>query len=75
MTRWIHEDFELPIQRVRGLIDAELASLRRLEPAGPLWDAAAAAVTAIARGPSRVVRPQLVLLGYLGAGGDVAAPR
>ena len=74
MTRWIHEGFELPIRRVRGLIEADLAALRRLGPAGPLWDAAADAVAAIARGPSRAVRPQLVLLGYLGAGGDVGAP-
>ena len=71
---WIRAEFDAPIHRVQARIEADLAELERSGPPGVLWSTAMEAVRAIATGPRRMVRPQLVLLGHLGAGGDLSAP-
>ena len=69
---WIRAEFDDPVRRVQARIEAELAELERSGPPGVLWSTAMGAVRAIATGPRRMVRPQLVLLGHLGAGGDLS---
>lgn len=71
---WIRAEFDDPIRSVQARIEAELAELERSGPPGVLWSTAMGAVRAIATGPRRMVRPQLVLLGHLGAGGDLSEP-
>ena len=70
---WIRPEFDAPIAAVQARIEADLAELLRAGPPGELWATAIGAVRAIATGPRRMVRPQLVLLGHLGAGGDLSA--
>ena len=69
---WIRSEFDTPIEGVQARIEADLAALDRAGPPGELWSAAMESVRALATGPRRMVRPQLVLLGHLGAGGDLS---
>ncbi|MFT5683655.1 MAG: geranylgeranyl pyrophosphate synthase [Myxococcota bacterium] len=71
---WIRPEFDAPIAAIQARIEADLASLERAGPPGSLWSTAMGAVREIATGPRRMVRPQLALLGHLGAGGDLSSP-
>jgi len=71
---WIRSEFNAPIKAIQARIEADLAGLERAGPPGALWSTAMGAVRDIATGPSRMVRPQLALLGHLGAGGDLSSP-
>ncbi|MFT4974730.1 MAG: geranylgeranyl diphosphate synthase type I [Myxococcota bacterium] len=72
MTDWIRADFEGPMDTVQALIEAEIGGLDGGWAEGALWSCAIDAVLAIARGPRRMVRPQLSLLGISGAGGALS---
>lgn len=71
MTQWIRAEFEEPMASVQALIEAEIGGLDGGWAEGSLWLAALDALLAIARAPRRLVRPQLVMLGVSGAGGDL----
>ncbi len=66
---WIHEEFELPMRSVANILHRDLAELSALGPSGVLWQQGVQAIADIASGARRLVRPQLVLLGHLGAAG------
>ncbi len=68
--QWIRPDFEAPMMRVQAMLEENLADLRARWPQAAMWERALDATLEIARGFRRMARPQLVLLGWLGAGGD-----
>ncbi len=67
--QWIRPDFEAPMMRVQAMLEENLADLRARWPQAAMWERALDATLEIARGFRRMARPQLVLLGWLGAGG------
>lgn len=70
MEAWIRPEFAGPMETVQALIEAEVSGLSGGWSEGAMWAAAEAALLALVRGTRRLVRPQLVLLGFQGAGGD-----
>ncbi|MEL6349770.1 MAG: polyprenyl synthetase family protein [Myxococcota bacterium] len=72
--QWIRPSFDASMAQVQSLIEAEVSSLSGGYDEGPLWTAAVNALTKLVQGPRRMVRPQLVMLGAMGAGGDPDHP-
>ena len=64
----IHDPFREPLARIQ--LKVEEAIHTQASRAGGLWEVAWGNLLAVSRAPRHLLRPQLVLLGYAGAGGS-----